>query len=464
MYVLPRSTPESMGIPSEIIRKTIEKLNKLDSMNSIMILRHGHVCAEAWWKPYSPSIPHELFSLSKSFVSVAVGCLREEGKLKLTDKLVSFFPEYADRVRDPKMDRMELRHLLMMGAGHGRHYEEYLFRAAEKDPAELFLGSELEFEPGTHFQYNSSATYMLASVVRKVSGENVREYLMPRLFDPLGIQPGIWENSCTGTNLGGWGFYLKTEDIAKFAQLILEGGKFGGKQLIPEDYIREASSMQNDNSMNQNPDWKCGYGYQFWISQHGFRGDGACGQYALILPEQDMAIATTAGLRNMQDILTVIWENLLPGVSDILPENPEEHGKLTEVLRRLEIPFIQGDITARCAPFTWKLGENAAGISSVSLDCGKDRCTLKFENGNGTETITAGFGFLCDNLVKLQDSLPRRGAARAAWLPDGTLQIQISYYETPFRDIWFIHPENRTIRCQEHLNFLHPVPGPLTVL
>ena len=466
MYNLSRSTPESVGIHSETICKTISELNKLDSLNSIMILRHGHVCAEAWWKPYSPSVPHELFSLSKSFVSSAIGCLLEEGKLKITDKLVSFFPEYADKIRDPKMKTMELRHLLMMGVGSGKYYQEFLTRK-DIDPAELFLGQELEFEPGTHFQYNSAATYMLASVVRKVSGENVREYLMPRLFEPLGIMPGVWETSCTGTNLGGWGFYLKTEDIAKFAQLLLDNGKFNGKQLLPADYLRKATSKQIDNSQNEAPDWKCGYGYQFWLSRHGFRGDGACGQYALVLPEQDMAIAVTSGLSNMQNILNVIWDHLLPAIhpeNDTLPENPEKLAELKELISTLEIPAVQGDLTKRCDPFTWNIEENACGITSVSLNCEKDRCVLDFQTRTGAEKITAGFGFFCDNLVQFRDSLPRRGAARAAWQPDGTLQIQICCYETPYRDTWSLDPEKKTISCQQHLTFLHPAPGPLTVL
>ena len=229
MQRLERATPESLGIPSGALLNVLERLGGLEYPNSIMVLRHGRVALEAWFAPYGPRVPHQIYSLSKSFTSCAVGLARAEGKLRLEDSLLSFFPEYEDCVTDEKMRCVTLRDLLTMRSGHEECSTKYMF--GTQDYVRGFLSSPLEREPGTWFAYNSGGSYMLASVVRRVTGENVREYLMPRLFEPLGIAPGPWECCPKGTNLGGWGLYLTTEDIARFAQLLLDRGAWAGRQI-----------------------------------------------------------------------------------------------------------------------------------------------------------------------------------------------------------------------------------------
>lgn len=436
---LSRSTPESVGIPSPVLTRLVAELKKLDSLNSIMILRHGHVCAEGWWKPYSPDIPHILFSLSKSFTSVAIGMAQSEGLLNISDTLISHFPDYDGVVADPRMRSVTLRNLLTMASGHAACARPQMIADPDGDWVRGFLSSKLDFEPGSRFAYNSAATYMLAAVLRKAAGMNVREYLMPRLFEPLDITPGMWECCPKGTNAGGWGLYLKTEDIAKFAQLLLDGGVRDGRQLIPADYLREATSKQIDNSMNEAPDWKVGYGYQFWKSRHGFRGDGASGQYAIVLPEQDIAIATTAGLSDMQRVLTLIWDILLPAVTcDTLPENPPARRELAAILDTLSIPLASGDLTRRHPPAAWRFQPNDAGIMEVSISFGEKDCLLEFHSRHGLEKLHAGFGFNCDNLLQLNDQFPRRTAANAAWLSDTVLEIALCCYEASFRGVFRI--------------------------
>ncbi len=439
IWELPRSTPEAVGIPSETLIRLITELKKLDSLNSIMILRRGRVCAEGWWKPYAPEIPHILFSLSKSFTSCAVGIAQEEGLLRISDPLLSYFPDYDGVVTDPRMRRVTLRNLLTMASGHASCARPAMLADPDGDWVRGFLASKLDFEPGSRFVYNSAATYMLAAVLRKVSGRNVREYLIPRLFDPLGITPGMWECCPKGTNVGGWGLYLKTEDLAKFAQLLLDGGIRNGKQLIPADYLREATARQIDNSMNEAPDWKLGYGYQFWQSQHGFRGDGASGQNALVLPEQEIALVTTAGLANMQNILTPIWEILLPSLaSGPLPENPSGNKELSALLNSLSIPPASGDLTRRHAPAQWEFLPNEAGITRLAITFGEKECLLEFHSKHGVEQLRAGFGFNCDSRIQLNDHLPRRTAASAAWLDSSILELQLCCYETSFREVFRI--------------------------
>ena len=158
-----RSTPESVGISSRTLCKLLAELKKLDSLNSIMVMRHGHVCAEAWWKPYSPDIPHSLFSLSKSFTSCAVGIAQGEGLLRISDTVISCFPEYDSVITDPRMRKVTLRNLLTMASGHASCAAPAMFADPDGDWVRGFLSSKLDFEPGTRFAYNSAATYMLAA-------------------------------------------------------------------------------------------------------------------------------------------------------------------------------------------------------------------------------------------------------------------------------------------------------------
>ena len=171
----------------------------------------------------------------------------------------------------------------------------------------------MPFKPGTHFLYNTSATYMQSAIVQKVTGQTVLEYLQPRLFGPLGIENPTWETSPQGISTGGYGLSVRTEDIAKFGQLYLQRGKWQGRQLVPEAWVDRATARQTSNGSRPESDWDQGYGYQFWRCRHGaYRGDGAFGQYCVVMPEQDAVVAITSGLKNMQQVLDLVWEKLLP--------------------------------------------------------------------------------------------------------------------------------------------------------
>ena len=187
---------------------------------------------------------------------------------------------------------MRLSDLLRMSTGHQTEPP----RKPTEPWAKTFLAQPVPFKPGTHFLYNTSATYMLSAAVQKATGQTVLDYLKPRLFDPLGIENPTWEASPQGISAGGYGLSIRTEDIAKFGQLYLQKGKWEGKQLVPEAWVEAATARQTSNGSNPKSDWDQGYGYQFWRCRHGaYRGDGAFGQYCIVLPEQDAVIAITAG-------------------------------------------------------------------------------------------------------------------------------------------------------------------------
>ena len=437
MHDFNSSTPEAEGISSKVLLQMMRKLDELEYVNSIVILRHGRSILEGWKSPYEREMPHQLFSLSKSFTSCAIGLAQADGRLKISDRLVSFFPEYGSCITDARMHNVTLRDLLTMRSGHLCCATKYMF--GQRDWVRAFLASPLDVEPGTRFVYNSGASYMLAAVIRRITGENVREYLMPRLFKPLRISPGIWECCPQGTNLGGWGLYLTTDDLAKFALLLLQHGQWDGRQLLPAEYLAEATVRQADNSMNENPDWKQGYGYQFWVSQHGYRGDGAAGQLVLVLEEQGLCVAVTSCLTDMQRLLDVFWNELLPYANDnALPENTAAQAELLDYCKNLKIqpPAVISKGAHDNAYFRFQ--GNSVGIRQCEVSFGENCCSLTFLTPRGNEQLRAGFGYFEYSVFQLTDVMPHNVAAYAVWTKTSVLEIHTFICDGIYRDVWTV--------------------------
>ncbi len=338
---LPRSAPEAQGVSSAGIRAFVEATDQqVNTMHSFMLVRHGQVVAEGWWKPEAADKPHVLHSLSKSFTSTAVGLAIEEGKLKLDDPVLKFFPEYAPAEPSENLKAMRVRDLLTMSCGH-----EVEVEFKESEPwVKTFLAHPVPHKPGTHFKYNTPGTHMLSAIVTKATGQPVLDYLRPRLFEPLGIENPEWPASPQGNSYGGWGLRVRTEDIAKFGQLYLQKGKWNGKQIVPASWVEQATDKQVSNASETDADekseWQQGYGFQFWrCTQGAYRGDGANGQFCIVLPEQDAVVAITADTRDMQAEINLVWEKLLPALQkNALPENKEEQAQLKQTLTSLAVP------------------------------------------------------------------------------------------------------------------------------
>lgn len=331
---LPRSAPEAQGVSSAAIQAFIEAADReVDSMHSFMLLRNGHVVAEAWWAPESPDKPHVLWSLSKSFTSTAVGLAVAEGKLSIDDPVIGFFPDSLPPEPSANLKAMRVRDLLTMTTGH----QDEVNLREQSDWIRAFLAHPVPHKPGTHFRYNTPATFMQSAIVQQVTGQTVLEYLGPRLFEPLGIAAPRWDNNPQGISIGGYGLYLRTEEIAKFGQLQLQKGTWNGQTLIPESWVELATSKQVSNGSNPESDWDQGYGFQFWRCRHNaFRGDGKDGQFCVVLPEQNAVVVLTANTGNMQAELNIVWDKLLPAFQpQALPENPAAVAALRETIAGL---------------------------------------------------------------------------------------------------------------------------------
>lgn len=429
---LPRSNPEAQGVSSPGVRAFIEAADKdIDALHSFVLVRHGHVVAEGWWAPYAAEAPHMLFSLSKSFTSTAVGIAAAEGKLSVDDPVLKFFPDDAPGEPSANLKAMRLSDLLRMSTGHQAEPP----RKATEPWAKTFLAQPVPFKPGTHFLYNTSATYMLSGAVQKATGETLLDYLKPRLFDPLGIAKPTWEVSPQGISTGGYGLSVRTEDIAKFGQLYLQKGKWNGKQLVPAAWVAEATARQTSNGSNPKSDWDQGYGYQFWRCRNGaYRGDGAFGQYCIVLPDQDAVIAITAGVRDMQAVLNLVWDKLLPAMKDApLAADPEAAKKLATTLQRLSIRVPEGKGTApKVTGKTFTFPANDGKVESLALETTKDGTTLVLRVAGAERRIACGNGTWQKGRAAWNRLPEQPVAAAGAWTADDTFTAKVCFTETPF--------------------------------
>lgn len=428
---LPRSSPEKQGVDSTALLAFIEAADaKVEVMNSFMLVRHGHVVAEGWWAPYEAQAPHSLYSLSKSFTSTAIGIAIAEGKINLDDTVLKFFPDEAPAEPSNNLKSMRISDLLRMSTGHQTEPP----RTPAQSWVKSFLAHPVSFKPGTHFLYNTSATYMLSAIIQKATGMTLLDYLKPRLFDPLGIENPTWEKSPQGISTGGYGLSIRTEDIAKFGQLYLQKGKWEGKQLVSESWISAASDRQTSNGSNPKSDWDQGYGYQFWRSRNGaYRGDGAFGQYCIVLPEQDAVIAITSGVKDMQAVLNFIWEKLLPAfATSPLPDNAEASGRLDQRLKALSLRPQSGSISVQAPTKKYAFASNKSKLESIALANDGDAVAIVARFNGVDQRIVCGRNSWAKGRAGWANIGEQPVASSGAWTSDDEFTAKICFCETPF--------------------------------
>jgi len=431
---LPRSSPEAQGVSSSAVLSFVEAADSnIDALHSFMLLRHGHVVAEGWWSPYDAQSPHSLYSLSKSFTSTAVGLAISEGKLRLDDEVLKFFPGHAPADPSHNLREMRVSDLLRMSTGHQTEPK----RTTDQPWTQTFLAHPVPFKPGTHFLYNTSGAYMLSAIVQKATGQTTLDYLRPRLFETLGIERPTWETSPAGITTGGFGLSIRTEDIARFGQLYLQKGQWQGRQLVPEAWVEAATARQTANGSNPNSDWDQGYGYQFWRCRHGvYRGDGAFGQYCIVLPEQDAVIAITSGVRNMQAVLNLVWDKLLPAIKDA-PLAPDEAArkKLERRLKGLSLRPPQGARSgAKVLDKKYIFDANERKLEAITLaNDGNDDAVTLIARFDGVERrIACGHGAWRKGRMAWGRWPEQPVAASGAWTEEDTFTAKLCFYETPY--------------------------------
>lgn len=294
-----------------------------DTLHSLMVLSHGKVIYERYAPGHDADEKHIMHSVSKSFLSMAVGFAVEEGLLDVNAKAWTFFtdgelPPHAER--SERLLSLTVRDLLTMSSGLANGDVR---RDSDNDWARDTWAIPFVFDPGTQFSYNSMNSYLLSVIVSRVTGMKVDDYLEPRLFAPLGITSHRWVESPQGYNAGGWGLYLTTESLARMTQFVLQRGRWHGRQLLDEAWFDVACTPQimqyagtgiTDEEARlryAGDQWNSGYGYQFWIGTDGcVRLHGAYGQYGIAMPDKDLVVVTTAYAPQNKVLYYSIWEHI----------------------------------------------------------------------------------------------------------------------------------------------------------
>lgn len=451
---LPRSTPESEGVSSEGILKFIEAAEKSrHEVHSFMFLRHGKVIAEGWWSPYRPDLKHMMYSVSKSFTSTAIGFAVTEKKLSVDDKVISFFPEDLPDTISPYLAELRIKDLLCMAVGH------------KKNPAlrgdnwvENFLAEPVVYKPGTKFLYSSQASYVLSAIIHKVTGENLIDYLTPRLFEPLGIEGMDWGVCPRGINTGGYGLRIRTGDMAKFGQLYLQEGRWNEKQLLPKEWITEATTFKIQQGPDaytrpvpkDSSDWQQGYCYQMWRCRHNaFRADGANGQFIIVMPDQDAVIVLTSGTYDMQEEINLVWDYLIPAMHpEKLASNENMATALKQKLSSLTLPLPAKGTSSPLEAFisgkAFAFAANEQHHETVSFQFMRDTCQLTLTTNGSSCVMTFGSGawqtseinrrgpsLLSPSRSNMPEGSPVKNAGAYQWINEYTLELTLRNIEAP---------------------------------
>ena len=459
----PRTTPEAVGIPSASIEWLLDRLEEgWTEPHGLMIMRHGKVCAEGWWNPYATGIRHGLQSHTKTYAATAVGIAYTEGLLKLTDRIVDIFPDEIPENPSENLKKLTVRDVLCMGCGMDT------MPRPSKDWIREFLATPVNHVPGTTFMYNSTGSTFLGAIVRKLTGLGLHDYLKPRLFDKIGIDAENlrWITMPDGMEIGGGGLFATTEDNLRLMKLYADGGVWEGERILAEDYVKLATSKQNDSATERavNPpaeDNFVGYGFQIWMCRPKgvYRADGAMGQFTIVFPERDMLLAITenasgsTGGAMPQKALDTIWEWLdsLPRPeTEILPEDPEASAHLARRMQMLALPAprrspespLQEKINGSTYAVTdgyfalsdagmvrFMSGEHRpSGAKALSLTFGENACTLTCLVDGKPQSLTAA-----TDGTRLRNELPGTPSialCSGCWEADNVFRLRLRMVET----------------------------------
>ena len=438
---LPTATPSEVGVDATGVSAFLDTLEQApdQELHSLVLVRHGQVYARGFWAPYTPEDKTLLYSLSKSFTSTALGFAVAEGRLALTDRVVDRIVPRGEV--GPRTAVLTLRDLAAMATGH---HEDTLERAHAADPDDTvqgFLSIEPDADPGSVFCYNNGATHTLGAVVQEVTGQTLVDYLRPRLFEPLGIEPGPWDQHPAGRDMGFSGLHLTTDALARFGQLYLSGGTYAGRPVLPEGWTDLALREHTPNPAEPDPDWQQGYGFQFWRGRHGtVRGDGAYGQFVVLLPEHDAVLVATGATEDMQGVLDAAWTHLLPAFDREGSAEADDAltARLADQTIRTDRPDPLADVEVP------PVGADGRGLGVAALDETPDGWVLRLVEDGREIAVPVGRGGWQRADVAVRDGRGALVATRAEADADG-LAVDVVLVESPHRLRAHVGPGGSTL-------------------
>lgn len=445
--------PEEVGVDSKVITAFLNEINEKGlGLQSFTVVCHDKVCAQGFFKPYNADTPHVLYSMSKSVTSTAIGFAVSEGLISLNDRVAEFFPEYPMSKR-PFNRMLTIRMLLTM---HSDKLITVLDEKGQKDWIANFMGATFILPPNTKFNYISENTFMLSAIISRVTGMSVVDYLYPRIFEPLGIEKPFWEMDGAGNNAGGWGLYMKSEDLAKFFLPYIHNGKWiDGTQIVPEIWVKEATRKQVNSVRDGYIDNMEGYGYQFWRNPiaNSSRADGLFGQRCFLFPDYDALVVLNCGEAEDYKVMKVFWKYFPQCFGyEALLENKQAYDEMLETIEGChveELPATERNIETeqkisgrliKCKTsefvsvvtisITQMLYNKPGEINEMKFTFEDDRLLFYWKEKEYENTIEVGLnGEYGVSEITLGD-LNYHTYSKAAWQEDGTLKLWIRPIET----------------------------------
>jgi len=398
---LKASSPESLGIPSSAILNFLERIDRQQTcMHGFLLLRKGKIAAEGYWAPYTENSMHRMYSVSKSFVSMAIGLMIDEGKLTLNDRVADFFKDKVSENLHPYLTETTIRDLLIMATPHNS--TSYSFN--DNDWAATFFQTEPSHPPGTVFSYDTAGTVILNTIVERVSGLPFLEYMRKKLLDPIGVSKDVWcIKTPEGTSWGGSGVICRLRDMARMAYMCMNKGRWNDTQLISEEYIEAATSKQIDNSIKGG----CGYGYQIWMTEsNGFAFRGMGSQLAFCFPDKDLLFTCISDTQGSgvsgsgamgAGISDSFYEEIFNKIQDSsLPEDTNSYNMLKNKIESLKILPQRGSLTStfqqKINGMWYNLSKNRMGILKTRFVFKGDIGVWEYENATGEHQFVFGIG------------------------------------------------------------------------
>jgi CubicO group peptidase (beta-lactamase class C family) len=395
------------------------------------VIRNGRVVTDATFYPYDGATVHDVASVTKSVMTTLIGIAAGQGKLNLDDPMVSFFPERTIANLDEAKEAITVRHLTGMASGldcvrDGAPGASNPQMQSSPDFVQFALDRPVAWEPGSQFVYCSPAIHLLSPILKQATGMPALDFARQYLFEPLGIRDAQWEQDPQGY-YDGWGdLSLHPRDMAKIGYLFLNKGRWDGEQIVPEEWVEEATVAQTPVAADEDP-----YGYGWWVNsdiEGSYRADGRGGQYVIVLPEWDMLVVTTGGGFSIDQI----GEYLLASIVDLenpLPANPEGEARLADALSAVAqpptaepvapLPEIARAVSGR----TYILEPNVVGLDSFACSFEEPAEASCAVGVGGQAPLAWAVGL--DGVYRFSPGLDGRPlGARGAWVDEDTFMME----------------------------------------
>jgi CubicO group peptidase (beta-lactamase class C family) len=408
-------------------------------IHGLMLHRCGRVVAEGWWWPYRADRPRIMHSVTKSVMASAIGMALDEGRFKLQDKVVAFFPEYLPAVVDDKLAAMTIEDLLTMRTGHAAETSGAIWRGIQTSWTAEFFRIPVVYPPGTTYMYTSAASYMLSAILTRVTGQTLHDYMKPRFFAPLGITGEQWDLGPDNINPGGNGLTMKTADLLKLGVLHAQRGLWHGRRILSEVWINEATRAHGEDN----------YGYQWSTAADGYLAIGIFMQFVMVFPQHQATLAVIGAMQEGSKAFLPVVQRHFPRAFEKMPPADEAalgdarlQARLAAVARKPAIASQDSTKPAQISGRTYRVEPNTVGVTAVRFEFEPERCVFHLTAAGTEYSVVCGLR----DWIETKTDVPGRElhhgyylrsapvVAGARWLDDNTLEMTWIFAETAFRD------------------------------